>query len=209
MKIAIIGTGNVGGTLGARWGKAGHTVVYGSRQPEREDVQALVANSGDSAAAAPPVEAVAGAEVVLLAVPWRAAEDAATTVANWQNKILIDATNPIAPGFQLAVGGESSGAEQIAARAHGARVVKAFNTTGWDNMADPDYDGEAATMFICGDDEAAKETVADLAETLGFDVADVGGLAAARWLEPMAMAWISLAMRQGLGRNIAFRLMRR
>ena len=124
-------------------------------------------------------------------------------------KIRLDATNPIAPGFQLAVGHTTSGAEQVAGWARGARLVKAFNTTGWNNMVDPDYNGEAATMFICGNDVAAKTAVAQLARDLGFAVADVGDLAAARWLEPMAMVWISLAARQGLGRDIAFKLMRR
>jgi len=87
--------------------------------------------------------------------------------------------------------------------------VKAFNTTGANNMADPIYHGEATTMFICGDDVAAKTAVTQLAQELGFDVADVGNLSKARLLEPLALVWISLAMQQGLGRNIAFKLVRR
>ena len=209
MNIAIIGTGSVGSTLGKRWAAAGHTVTYGSREPEREDVQALVHESGANASAALPGEAVAGAEAIVFAVPWGAAETAATIVPGWDGKIIVDATNPIAPGFKLAVGHTTSGAEQIAGWAPGARVVKAFNTTGWENMADPGYEGAAATMFICGDDPAAKSTVSQLAQDLGFDVVDAGTLAAARWLEPMAMVWINLAARQGLGRNIAFKLLRR
>jgi NADPH-dependent F420 reductase len=208
MKIAIMGTGNVGSVLGKRWAQAGHSIVFGSRAPGRDDVQALVADAGANAAAAHPADAVAGAELVVLAVPWRAAEAAVTSIADWQGKILVDATNPIAPGFKLAVGHTTSGAEEVAGWAPGARVVKAFNTTGDNNMADPVYDGQATTMFICGDDADAKEAVAGLAQTLGFDVTDVGDLTAARWLEPLAMVWISLARRGG-NRNIALKLVRR
>jgi hypothetical protein len=87
--------------------------------------------------------------------------------------------------------------------------VKAFNTTGAENMLDPLYAGDAITMFICGDDPDAKATVTKLAEALGFEVADVGGLETARLIEPLALVWINLAIKQGLGRNIAFKLVRR
>jgi hypothetical protein len=87
--------------------------------------------------------------------------------------------------------------------------VKAFNTTGANNMADPDYAGTPLTMFICGDDAEAKSTVAELAEALGFEAVDAGPLERARLLEPMARLWIHLAMADGLGREIGFKLLRR
>ena len=87
--------------------------------------------------------------------------------------------------------------------------VKAFNTTGAENMADPNYNGLAATMFICGDDELGKGATAQLAEELGFEVIDAGTLAAARHLENLALLWIHLARVTGLGRDVAFRLLRR
>ena len=209
MKIAIIGTGNVGSALGKGWASQGHTVVFGTRQPEREKVQNLLAEVGGGSTAVSIPEAIQQADIVVLATPWNAASDVAHAVSDWQGKIVIDATNPIAPGFQLAVGHTTSAAEQLATFLPGASVVKAFNTTGAENMADPLYDGDPITMFICGDDEAAKATVTDLAKALGFDVVDVGGLEAARFIEPMAMVWINLAIKQGLGRNIAFKLVRR
>jgi hypothetical protein len=88
-------------------------------------------------------------------------------------------------------------------------VVKAFNTTGWENMADPIYHGEPTTMFICGDDAEAKAVVSDLATDLGFDVADTGPLSTARYLEPLAMVWIHLAIGQKQGRQIAFKIVKR
>ncbi len=114
-----------------------------------------------------------------------------------------------APGLRSMFDPSTSGAEQIAAWAPRAKVVKAFNTTGAENMAAPVYDGQASTMFICGDDEMAKAAAAQLAEELAFEVIDVGGLSAARHLENLALLWIHLARVSGLGRDIAFRLMRR
>jgi predicted dinucleotide-binding enzyme len=209
MNIAGIGTGNVGGTLGAGWAKKGHQVTFGSRDPNSVKVQDLLKSAGLNAQAATMSEAVAGAEVVVLATPWPATEQVIRSVGNLAGKVLVDATNPIGPGMQLTVGTTSSGAEQIARWAAGARVVKAFNTTGWENMADPIYGGESSAMFICGDDAEAKATVTRLAEDLGFEVADIGTLTMARHLEPLALVWINLAMVQGWGRNFAFKVVKR
>ena len=107
------------------------------------------------------------------------------------------------------MGFTTSVAEQIAAAVSGARVVKAFNSTGAGNMDNPDYDGMAASMFICGDDAPAKQVVAQLAQELGFDVVDAGGLTVARYLEPLAFLWVNQAYVQGEGPNIAFKLLRR
>src|SRR2546427_551314 len=126
-------------------------------------------------------------------------------------KILVDATNPLGGGVGegLAVGHTTSGAEQVAGWAPAARVVKAFNTTGWPNMKDPDYAGQPATMLVCGDDEGANRVVADLATSIGFEAIDAGPLRIARLLEPFAMLWIHLALFRGMGTGIAFRLLRR
>jgi hypothetical protein len=209
MKIGIIGTGNVGSALGKSWASKGHQILFGTRQPESEKVQKLLAKVGDGGTAVPIANAIQQADIVVLATPWNVVGQVIHTVANWKGKIVIDATNPIAPGLQLAVGYTTSAAEQLAAYLPGAHVVKAFNTTGSENMLDPLYKGEPITMFICGDDEDAKATVTELAETLGFEVADVGGLETARLIEPMALVWINLAIKQGLGRNIAFKLVHR
>jgi NADPH-dependent F420 reductase len=209
MKIAMIGTGNVGGTLGARWARMGHQVVFGTRSPNSEKVQALLAIAGDNTTAASLNSAAAGAEVVILAVPWSVAEATIAALSNVTGKIVVDCTNPIAPGMQLALGTTTSGGEQMAGWANGGRVVKAFNTTGWENMADPTYDGAPTLMLICGDDGGAKATVTQLTESLGFDVVDLGPLNTSRLLEPFALVWIRLALIQGHGRDIAFRLVRR
>lgn len=209
MNIAIIGTGNVGGTLGRRWAEAGHQIVFGTRDPSSQKVSELLAASEGAASAATPAAAASNADIVVLATPWGSLEQTVAGLGDLSGKIVIDCTNPIAPGFQLAVGLTSSGAEQVAGWASGARVVKAFNTTGWENMADPLYDGQPTTMFICGDEAEAKAVVTELAETLGFEVVDVGDLTAARLIEPLALVWIKLAITQGHGRTLAFKIVKR
>lgn len=209
MNIAIIGTGSVGAALGRGWAEAGHAIIFGSRHPHADDVEALVASIGSRACSTPPDEAAAAAKVVALAVPWGAAQSVVEGLGDLSGKILIDCTNPLAAGLQSAVDGDTSGAEDIARWASRARVVKAFNTTGANNMADPDYGGTPLTMFICGDDAESKSTVAGLAEDLGFESVDAGPLDRARLLEPMARLWIHLAMTDGLGREIGFKLLRR
>lgn len=209
MNIAIIGTGSVGRALGRGWADAGHAVIFGSRHPQSEDVKALVASIGNRACATASHEAAAAAEVIALAVPWSAAQSAVDGLGDLRGKILIDCTNPLAAGPTLATSRDTSGAEQIAGWAPGARVVKAFNTTGANNMAAPNYAGTPLTMFLCGDDADAKDTVAELAEDLGFEAVDAGPLIRARLLEPMALLWIQLAMNEGFGREIGFKLLQR
>ena len=210
MKILIVGAGNVGGTLGRRWAQMGHTVIFGTRDPAAAKIQELVQASGsNSSATADLPTAAKAAELILVATPWNATEATLTTLGDLTGKIVVDATNPIGPGFRLETPAAGSGAAAVQSWASGAQVVKAFNTTGFNNMAEPHYTGESTTMFICGDDAAAKQIVRQLTEELGFDVADVGGLNTAHYLEALAMVWINLAMVQGMGRDIALKLVRR
>lgn len=209
MNIAIIGTGSVGQTLGRGWAEAGHNIIFGSRRADTDETQALVQSIGERACATGHDEAAGAADVVAFATPWTATPELADKL-DLSGKIVIDCTNPLKPDLSgLAVGGDTSGAEEVATRATGARVVKAFNSTSTENMADPQYGDEALTMFICGDDSGAKSTVAGLAKELGFEVIDAGPLRQARYLEPLAMLFITLAHVQDLGRNIGFKLLQR
>ena len=128
----------------------------------------------------------------------------------WQGRVLVDATNPLAPGLAgLSLGTTTSGAEQVAERARGAHVVKAFNSTGAENMADSRYAQGQPMMPVAGDDASARQQVLALATLIGFDAIDMGALSAARYLEPLAMVWIHLAFKQGQGRRFAFARMTR
>jgi len=206
MRIAIIGAGNVGGTLGRGWMKQGHQVTFGVRDPNGDKAGGL-ARGG--AKVASPRAAVEDSEVVVLATPWAAAKEALAALGDLGGRPLLDATNPIGPGFTLAVGRDGSGGELVQRWAPTSRVVKVFNTTGAENMAAPRFGDQAATMFYCGDDEKACRVAARLATDLGFDAVSAGPLQNARLLEPLGLLWIKLALAQGLGRGIAFQLIRR
>jgi hypothetical protein len=212
MNITIIGAGSVGGALGTHWAAKGHAIVYGVRRPSDAKVAALVAEAKGKARAAELAASAREAEAVVLATPWTATEDAIRAAGGLAGKVVLDATNPLAlgpAGLGLAVGHSTSGGETVQRWAPAAKVVKTLNTTGFGNMADTRYAGAKPVMFYCGDDPAAKRTAHTLVGDLGFDGVDAGPLAAARQLEPMALLWINLANKQGLGRDIAFALLRR
>ena len=206
MRIAVIGAGNVGTTLGRGWTRRRHQVTYGVRDPSSAKAEAL-AQGGVHVTV--PTQAVERSEVVLLATPWAATKDAVEALGDIGGRPLLDATNPIGPGLTLAVGDGGSGGELVQAWAPTARVVKIFNTTGVENMASPMYGDQAATMFYCGDDEPACAVAAKLAVDLGFDAVSAGPLRNARLLEPLALLWINQARVQGASRGVAFKLLRR
>jgi 8-hydroxy-5-deazaflavin:NADPH oxidoreductase len=210
LKIAIVGTGGVGAALGMRWGEVGHEVAYGSRAPQSEKVQQLVAKSGAKAFATGPREAIEGAEAILLAVPWPVARETLAQLGDLAGRTLIDCTNPLLSDLSgIELGHVISAGEQIATWSPGAKVVKAFNTASVKVMLNPQFGEHRATMFYCGDDAAAKLTVRQLIEAIGFDPVDAGSLTSSRYLEPLAMLYIHLAFRQGFGSNCAFKIMKR
>jgi predicted dinucleotide-binding enzyme len=153
--------------------------------------------------------AAAAADVIVLAVPWPAVPATIATLGGLAGTIVIDATNPIAPGLALALGYSDSAGETVARLAPGARVVKAFNATGADNMADSHYPSGKLMMPVAGDDAEAKRIVMGLAADLGFDPVDTGPLTMSRLLEPMAMLWIKLALVQKQGHDFGLALLRR
>lgn len=210
MKIAILGAGNVGSTLGRSWLTKGHEIFFGVRNPKDEKTQKLLTEIGGKASAGTNDEAIAFGDVIVLSLPWQVVEATLTNAEGLNDKIIIDATNPLTPDFSaLEIGFDTSGAEQVAAWTKTAKVFKAFNQTGWENMAQPVYDGQPSVMMVCGDDREAKEIVMGLVTDIGFEAIDMGELQTARLIEPFGMTWIHLAMRQGLGREWAFQIVRR
>ncbi|MDX1421046.1 MAG: NAD(P)-binding domain-containing protein [Rubricoccaceae bacterium] len=207
MHIAIIGSGSVGGALGRAFAGLGHTITFGVRDPDRADVRALADATGASLAA--PAGAVRDAALVVLSVPGAAAVEIARGLGDLSGKVLLDTTNPVGPSLLPTPDAEGrSLAERIAAAAPGARVVKGFHTLAAQHMGDGRFGGQRTALFLSGDDADAKATVADLAERLGFEAVDTGGLDRARLTEPLALLWITLAARQGWGRGFAFALAR-
>jgi len=208
MSVSILGAGNVGIALATAFTRKGESVVLGVPNPGK--YQRVVDSLGHLASLTDVASAIAASDVVVLAVPYQAALAIAASMADWQDKILVDATNPLATGLTgLMLGTTESGAEAIAAAAVGARVVKAFNTTGAENMLDSHYAGGQPWMPVCGNDEDACQRVVALASLIGFDAVAVGDLSAARYLEPFAMTWIHMAIKRGFGRRFAFSIVRR
>ncbi len=210
MKIAIIGSGNVGGALGKAWARCGHEIIFGVRDAGSEKIKVLLTEIGERAAAASVKDAAAAGEVVALAAAWEATEAIIAQTGGLAGKIVIDTNNPILPGLAgLSLGVNNSAAEEVARWAAGAQVVKAFNHIGAMQMGNPRFGDQVADIFICGDAAEAKAVVSSLIREIGFDVVDAGPLANARYLEPMAMLWINLALKLGYGPNIAFKLLRK
>ena len=195
MRIAILGAGNVGGGLAAAAVRAGHGVVISAST--RESAQSGAAAAG-AAAAASNVEAVRGADVVVLAVPHGAVAGIVAELGDaLTGAVVVDATNPVNDTYTDLVTGGTSAAEQLQAQLPGASVVKAFNTIFASRHADPTEDGTPLDAFIAGDDAAAKAKAGELASSLGYRVVDAGGLRMARTLEEMAFLNITLNAANG------------
>lgn len=206
MRIAVIGSGNVGGNLGVRLSRAGFPVHFGVRDTAGNDE--LLARCAKDAAAVPVAEAVAWAEVVFLAVPAPAAVELARGL-DLDGKIVVDCTNPLTwkEGPVWAPPAEGSNAAAIAKAVPGSRVVKGFNTFGAEFHADPDHAGAPpAQVFLAGDDASAKQGVAEVATKAGFRTVDAGPLRNAALIENLAMLWIHLATVGGHGRNFVFQM---
>ena len=205
MSIAIIGTGNVGSALARGWARAGRKIVLGVRDPSNAEVAKLAREIGAEVKTQP--QAAASADVVVLALPWQAAEAAVKTLGALDDKVVIDCMNPLTMrGGKLTLdrGFETSGAETIAGWIPRARIVKTLNQVGAELMADNRSLPHRPVMFMAGNDAAAKATVAALLRDLGFDALDAGDLTIARLLEPFGMVWINQSHAQGKGRNWAF-----
>jgi 8-hydroxy-5-deazaflavin:NADPH oxidoreductase len=195
MNITIIGAGNVGTALTGSAIRTGHSVTVSSAGGE--SARALAQATGARATASAR-EAVEGAELVVLAVPYTAVPDVLAEIGPaLDGKVVVDATNPLKADYSGLATNGVSGAETIQAQVPGARVVKAFNTAFASRQADPTMSGLRADGYVAGDDEDAKATVLGLAEGIGFNPVDVGGLAMARYLEGMAWLNISLQMKNG------------
>ncbi len=191
--IAVIGTGDVAGALGPEFAAQGHTIIYGSRNPSRDDVRALVARTGNAASATTPAESVAGADIVVMAVPGTAVEAVTRSLGDLSGKIIIDPTNAIdrSDNGYLVLVYSTSTAEIIQGAAPGAHVVKAFNTPELAHHGRSRIRPVVRSAFpLVGDNAEAKARVAELVEGMGLEAIDLGPLRYARHVEGMLLVWI-------------------
>jgi len=203
MNISILGTGNMAKGLAGVFAAAGYSVVLGSRDAARAaDVAHQI---GANVAGADLKTAAERADVVVLAVPYAAAAETIAAAGGLTGKTVVDITNPLTDDYTgLTLGHTTSAAEEIQKLAPRAKVVKAFNTIFASVLAaGGKAAGEAATVFVAGDDADAKTTVERIAAKAGFVPLEVGGLAGARYLEPLGGLNIALGYGRGLGTDIA------
>jgi predicted dinucleotide-binding enzyme len=204
MKIAIIGSGNVGGALAQGWARAGHEITFGVRNQDEFKGNRLGEIKNISAAPIP--EAVKKSDVVVVAAVPQATKSIAESMGDLSGKMLVDAMNSVRAKPEPF----SNTTEAFMKLTNCRDIVKCFNTTGAENMGNPLYKGVGLDMFYAGDSEKAKKVAEQLAKDLGFEsVYNFGGSDKFNLLEQFALGWINLAMMQGYGRDIAFKVLKR
>ncbi len=205
MKIAIIGTGNVGSALANAWSKKGHLIFLGVQDINQFKGKKLLSNPNTSLKSI--IDAVKNSEVILLATPATAAIEVTKSLGDTTNKIIIDGMNIVRGNGPE---GFSNTSDSILANTASRDVIKCFNTTGFNNMENPIYGEVSLDMFMAGESRDAKSIVRQLALDAGFaECYDVGGNDKFSLMESFAFFWINLAMMQGQGREIGFKLLRR
>jgi predicted dinucleotide-binding enzyme len=207
MKIAIIGTGNVGTALGTNWKKSNHEIIYGSRNPQNEKHLELE----KFAQVLTLSQAAMLGDVIVLATPWQSTEEAINEMGSTLDaKIVIDATNPLKPDLSgLLIYGDTSGGEQIAKWAPTSKVVKALNSAFAKVMEHPEINGVKSMMLIAGDDLSALNTVAGLVDDLGFQSQKMNGISNSRLLEMVGLTLITLGYKEGLGNEIGLSILKK
>ncbi len=188
--IAIIGTGSVANALGPEFANQGHTIVYGSRDPQSEKARAVVAKTAGGASVASPRDAVSDASIVVMAIPGELVEEITLGLGDLSGKIIIDPTNPLTGDWdtELSLSVETSNARIIQDAAPDAFVVKAFSTLNWRQMVEP---GGNISIPLAGDNACAKKTVAALVEAMDLHPIDLGDVDAAHWIEGMTILWLN------------------
>jgi hypothetical protein len=202
IRIAVLGAGNIGGTLGRKWVAAGHQVAFGVPDPGSARAEALRADVGQTVAIGGIAVALAGAEVVVLAVPSAAVDALIRTYSSGlAGKTVIDATNRMGGGSAM------NSVAALSEATPTARVYRAFNSLGWENFADPVFDGVQADLFYAGPDGDARAMVEQLIGDIGLRPVYVGGPDQVGVVDAVASLWFALALGQGKGRRLAFKML--
>lgn len=201
MKIAVIGAGNVGGTLARQFAKAGHTVFLGVRNQKDPKVKKLISKKISAHTVS---ESAKLADVIVTAVYPQDTKQIAKQLGDVRGKVIVDAMNT----FRGKPKPYATTAEALLVWTNTKDVVRCFNTTGWQNMANPNYKGTKIDMFVAGDSKKAKKVATKLAKDIGFGkVHDVGGNDAFELMEQIVIVWVGLT--QKLGRKIAMQIIKR
>lgn len=204
--MTVLGAGSVGATLARAWARAGRAIAVGVRSPDADTVQQLVAELGSDAHATTPDAAINASRIIVLAVPGAAARAVVETYAPaLADRVVVDATNDLSSGHASDSLSSLQRLGEVAPTAHGFR---AFNSVGWENMAEPSFGDEVADLFFAGPDDDTRPTVERLIADVGFRPVYVGGGADAhRAVDALATLWFALAFGQHRGRRLALRML--
>lgn len=201
IRVAVLGAGNIGGTLGRKWVAAGHEVTFGVRDPQDAKAQALRAEVGERAKVGTLDEALASGDVIVMALPGPAMDETiARNAAQLDGKTVVDAANRM---------GEPRRNSLATFQAHtpNARVYRAFNSYGWENFADPKFGGVAADLFYAGPDGDSRATVEQLIADVGLRPVRLGDVDQTDTVDAVASLWFALALGQRKGRHLAFKVL--
>ncbi len=201
MRITIIGAGNIGGTLGAKWANAGHTISFGVRDPQSSKTHAALSAAGPNATVTSIAEALIGAEVILLSLPGDSVAAFALEHAAAINfPFVIDATNQFGHPIMNAIA-------TIHAAAPSAQIIRAFNSLGWENFAEPTINGVQVDLLYCAPSGKAQAVATRLISDVGLRPIYVGDLTQAPLVDSIGALWGALAYGQGYGRQLAFKVL--
>lgn len=202
MEVGILGSGKIGATIGKKWAATGHDIIFGVRNPQADKVLGLLAEIEGSVRAASVLEASENAEVVLFAVPGASVSGIAGALRDeLDGKILIDATNQVGAEVMNNLG-------VLKAFAPNSNLYRAFSNLGWENFEQPEINGEQIDLFYCGDPGEVQTIVDDLIRDVGLNPVYIGGVEQAAIIDNLTQLWFSLALRRGLGRRLAFKMIR-
>ena len=201
MKIGVIGAGKIGGTIGAKWASRHREVYFGVRDPQKESLVEKIGEMTGTVQVGHSAEAIAFADVVVFAVPGASVGPIVEeNLDNLRGKTIIDASNNMRGESRHALG-------YLRDQLPTAHLFRAFSSLGWENLANPDFEGTKADLFYCGDEDA-KSTVEQLISDIGLEPVYLGGTDRVDLVEGMTDMWFNLALKQQMGRRLAFKLLK-
>lgn len=201
MKITVIGAGNIGGTLGTKWAQHGHDVTFGVRDPQAPKIQSLLVESGHGATAATVPNSLDDANLVLFAIPGRAMPETIARLGDrLDGKILLDATNNVSADPMHSL-------DPLRDAAPHSSLFRAFSNLGWENFDNPLFGGIRADLFYCGDGGEDQATVNALIADVGLRPIYIGETEKSFLIDNLTRLWFTLALEQGRGRHLAFKML--
>jgi predicted dinucleotide-binding enzyme len=203
LRIAVLGAGNIGGTLGRKWALAGHKVAFGVTNPDSDRARALRTELGTKVTIGSVVDALADSDVVVMALPGKAMDETIIKhAAQLDGKIILDTANRVG-------GGPMNSFATFQTHTPHAHIYRAFNSLGWENFADPVFDGIQADLFYCGPDGDARKVIEKMIEDVGLRPIRLGDVEQIGLVDSVGSIWFALVFGQGKGRHLAFKVLAR